>query len=92
MSLSLKQQYYDQGLSPKGNPINPKHFDYRWKNSVSFFVISLICSSVKYSLNFSKILEDFFNPPSSAENPQKYEFSKSCGVKSPENKILEYKS
>ena len=53
--------------------------------------MSLICSSVKYSLNFSKILDAFFSPPSSAENPQKYEFSKSCGVKSPENKILEYK-
>ena len=36
MSLSLKQQYYDQGLSPKGTPINPKHFDYRWKNSVYY--------------------------------------------------------
>ena len=53
--------------------------------------MSLICSSVKYSLNFSKILDAFFSPPSSAENPQKYEFSKSCGVNSPENKILEYK-
>ena len=37
-------------------------------------------------------LDAFFSPPSSAENPQKYEFSKSCGVKSPENKILEYSS
>ena len=62
------------------------------KNSISFVVMSLICSSVKYLLNFSKILDAFFSPPSSAENPQKYEFSKSCGVKPPENKILEYSS
>ena len=35
-------------------------------------------------------LDAFFSPPNSEENPQKYEFSKSCGIKSPENKILEY--
>ena len=62
------------------------------KNSLSFVVMSLIWSVVKYSLNFSKMLDDFFSPPSSAEKAQKYEFSKSCGVKSPVNKILEYKS
>ena len=47
------------------------------KKSLKFSLIFTILSSLRYSLNFSIILFDCFNPPSNADDDQKYEDSKS---------------